>query len=295
MRKKLIEIIAPGRGGSLEDLQKAAKFLEKNGFRVKYKKDIFAPDLLCANSDEYRFKALREALKDGDSDIIWCWRGGYGTTRLMRELLKLKDPEKPKLLVGFSDITALHIFLNQKWKWPSLHAPVLAQITSDKIDKKTVAESLKIISGKRKKIVFSGLRPLNSTAKKLKKIKAEITGGNLALIQTGIGTDWQLDSKNKIILLEDVDEKSYRIDRMLTQLKDAEIFNKAAAIIFADFIDNEYQENINKVIKRFAENINIPCLQIKNIGHGKTNLPVMFGKKSELRLGKKATLTTVIS
>ncbi len=286
-----VEIIAPGRGNDKEDLAKSIKFIESLGLKASVPSDIFGSDFLCSNTDDYRINHLKNALLSENVRAIWAYRGGYGTTRLISELEKIKPPKNPKLVIGYSDITALHLFLNQRWGWPTLHAPVLSELgKEEKISKEAVKELTDIIFGKTALLEFDDLEVMNLRANKRGIVKGSITGGNLSIIQASIGTPWQLVAKNKFVILEDVDEKAYRVDRMLNQLKETKILNNAAAIILGDFIDKDTQTDVDKSVRRFAEEINVPVLKMGNIGHGKANSPIPFGTPAEIEFGEQTTL-----
>jgi len=288
-RNDRVEIIAPSYGGTREELEKAAAYVASLGLAPHFPQDIFAADLFCSNSDEYRTAHLIEAFTDPETKAIWAFRGGYGTTRIIEFLKKIKPPKIPKLLIGYSDITALHIFLNQEWGWPTLHAPVLAKI-EERITPESRAELQKIIFGEKNEIVFASLTPLNIAANRIGDIESSVTGGNMVLVQSSLGTDWQIETKGKILFLEEFGEKAYRVDRILVQLAQAGIFAKAKAVIFGQFIETETQEMVDKTVARFAGALSIPALSCDKIGHGETNFPLPLGTKARLSFGENISL-----
>lgn len=253
----------------------------------KIPSDLFGPDLLCANSDEERFRQLKAALFNTDSQAIWCLRGGYGCTRLNPYLQKLTAPEKCKLFIGFSDITALHLFLQQKWHWQTLHGPTLNQVTHHLIPSENIIELKKIIFGQLPELKYF-LKPYQKP-NSFDLIQAPITGGSLSLVQTSLGTEWQIETNNKILFLEDVNEAAYRIDRMLQQLQQSGTLNHIKALLFGDFtfaIKPEEEKKIQAVLERFAKEQNFPVLQCADIGHGKQNRCLPLGIPALLDLNK---------
>ncbi len=123
-------------------------------------------------------------------------------------------------------MTALNLYFQQHWQWPILHsAPA-----PDKFSPESMSILKKIIFGELQEIQFKGV-VLNDHAMKNKSIESTIIGGNLSLVQASIGTSWQINAKDKIIFLEDVGEKGYRIDRMLEHLRQASIFKGVAAVL----------------------------------------------------------------
>jgi len=259
--------------------------------------NIFGKDLLCANADAARLLHLQEALLNQESKAVWCLKGGYGCARLIPELIKLMPPEKAKLFIGFSDITVLHLFLQQQWCWQTLHGPGITQLGLESIEQSHIQEAKDVIFGKQTLLNFQ-LKPLNKAARQTINIQTTITGGTLSLIQTSIGTLWQCDSKNKILFLEDVNERGYKVDRMLLHLKQAGIFSDVTAIIFGDFIEGKEPTGISliePVLQRFAEENDFPMLYSPEIGHGKFNRPLPFGVPANLQLGEASSLVVRIN
>jgi muramoyltetrapeptide carboxypeptidase len=284
-----VEIIAPASRCSDAQLSELRELLLSWQLNPIIPNDIFGDDLLCANTDEMRFKFLKNALINPETKAIICARGGYGCMRLIPELTKVSPPPTAKLFVGMSDITALNLYLQQQWQWPVLHgAPII-----DKFSPESIAAVKSILLGEVEHVEFPGL-PLNIAAEKNHLIKTSVTGGNLCVVQTSIGTKWQLDGNNKIIFLEEVGERGYRVDRMLEHLHQADIFKKAKAILFGDFIRGKEPDGsclIKPVLERFAENCKIPVVKLEGIGHGYTNFPLPLGTAAELQLGHEIKLT----
>ncbi|KTD13593.1 LD-carboxypeptidase [Legionella gratiana] len=284
-----IEIVAPSSRSTDRQLFELKELLESWGLNCIVQNDIFAKDLLCANTDEMRLKHLKNALKNSQTKAVICVRGGYGATRLISRLAEVSPPEHVKIFVGISDVTCLHLYLQQHWGWPTIHGAA----APDKFTKESIA-SVKSILFHDAPARFKELTPLNQQAQKEGFIQSCVTGGNLAIIQSGIGTCWQIDGQDKIILLEEIGERGYRVDRMLEHLKQARIFTNAAAILLGDFLEG-YEPNgsslIEPVLQRFAESSDIPVLRIKGIGHGPVNFPIPLGTKAHLQLGENAQLT----
>ncbi len=289
-KNSVVDIIAPASGVADRKtiIEKLKSLLESWQLIPRISSDIFGPDLLCANSDEKRFQQLKDALFNTDSQAIWCLRGGYGCTRLIPSLLKLTSPEKCKLFIGFSDITALHLFLQQKWHWQTLHGPTLNQVTGHLIDQENIAELKEIIFGQLQQLNYS-LSPYHKPINFSDLILAPLTGGSLSLVQTSLGTAWQVETKDKILFLEDVNEVAYRIDRMLQHLQQSGILTHVKAILFGDFTFSakiEEEKKIQAVLERFAKEQNFPVFRCPDIGHGKKNRCLPFGTPAQLDLNK---------
>ncbi len=287
-KNSIVDVIAPASQVTDKAIIEKVKTLFSSWQLIpRISPDLFGPDLLCANSDEQRFQQLKNALLNPTSDAIWCLRGGYGSTRLIPSLLKLTTPKKCKLFIGFSDITVLHLFMQQKWHWQTLHAPTLNQLTHQVIPSKNIIELKKIIFEQLSELKFF-LSPYQKS-NSLDLIQAPITGGSLSLVQTSLGTEWQIETKEKILFLEDVNEAAYRIDRMLQQLQQSGTLNRIKALLFGDFtfaIKPEEEKKVQRVLERFAMEQNFPVLRCADIGHGKQNRCLPLGIPALLDLNK---------
>lgn len=284
-----IEIIAPASRCSAQELDKIKELLSSWHLQCLIQQDIFGKDLLCANSDEIRFDHLKHALINPEIKALFCVRGGYGSMRLIPRLEGISKPIYPKALIGFSDITALHLFLQQQWDWSTVHGSA----NPIRFSEESIKTLKSILFEPNSYLKWKGLEALNAHALNNTCIQSSLTGGNLALIQAGIGTSWQLDCQDKILLLEDIGERAYKIDRMLEHLIQAQIIQKAAAVLFGDFLQSEEPKGISlvdEVLQRFALSFNKPVIRIRGIGHGFNNIPMPFGTQAILQLGQEIQL-----
>ena len=166
----IIDLVAPGSPVTFEQIQESVAQVEALGFKSRLR--LTGMDCIVSSSSlaSGRLKLskrtlstdsslVKRVLMDSGSKAIWCIRGGYGSQKLMPYIIKMKKPMKPKIFIGYSDVTALQIFLNLKWKWPVLHFPVLIHL------KDCSAPALKrfqsLLRGSRRYQSFSGLRLLN--------------------------------------------------------------------------------------------------------------------------------------
>lgn len=284
----IIDVIAPGYPSKPHELEGARDFLLKWKLQPRIPKDIIKPHFLHAHEDEQRFSFLQAAIEAPDSQVIWCLRGGYGSNRLLPMLAKLKKPKKPKLLIGISDITSLHTFFVQKWNWTTLHGSLLDHLGRDLLPKKYELELHDILFGKRIHVEFKKLKPLNDYARKIKKINSKVVGGNLTVLQSTLGTPWQIDAKKSLLFVEDLGERGYRIDRMFEQFRQAGIFNKCHGLILGDFIGglepNTNKNNFKLVFNRWARDLEIPVFQGLESGHAVVQRPLPFNSHCSLSL-----------
>ncbi|CAN5428645.1 LD-carboxypeptidase [soil metagenome] len=281
----LVDIVAPAAKCHSDVLGKTTTLLESWGLRSYIPEDIFGDSILYANTDAKRFSHLKYALLNDTSKAVWCLLGGYGSTKLLPMLNMLKPPSHSKIFIGFSDITALHIFLQQQWGWATIHGPSGYQASLNKVAENSIHLLKNMLFHPDEVPVYNQIIPLNSFAKNNVIINVMLTGGNLHLIQASLGTSWQINADNKIVFIEETNERAYRIDRALTHLSQAGIFDQAKGILFGDFIDKGEPNGeflVNKIIKEFAQQISIPVMQISNVGHGPINNPIFLGRNVKL-------------
>lgn len=283
----MISIVASAsKPQNKNDLSEAMKFYKTLGYQVVAPKDMISEEHpFHANTDEYRLKHLYKSLL---LPITWCLRGGYGSTKLLPKLAK-KKALPAKHFIGFSDITALHVFLNQEWGWKTIHGcHVASPVKQDKYNIKNFELVRDLIAGKLKKIVFDDIKQMNQV-KFATPIKATVVGGNLAIIESLIGTPWQLKTAGKILVLEDIDERGYSIDRSLNHLKQSGMFAKVKAVVFGEFLgskESDGKDFADFVLTSFAAESKFPVFKTNLIGHGYNNYPFIIGGKGELTKSK---------
>lgn len=289
-----VEIIAPASRCSDSELTSLKNLLTSWQLDCIVAENIFGHDLFCANSDAVRLQHLKNALTHPTTKAIICARGGYGSMKLLPGLAELAPPKSAKLFVGMSDITALQLYLQQKWHWPTIHGA----LAPERFSPESIASLKSILFGETKQVEFRELIPLNHAAKQQQVINTKIVGGNLCLVQTSIGTSWQIDARENILLLEEVGERGYRIDRMLEHLQQVGIFQQARAILLGDFLQGAEPNGtslVNDALKRFAERCDMPVVQVKNVGHGYINLPMPLGVDASLKTGHTVELVITLT
>lgn len=285
-----IQVLAPA-GGAVQE--RIAKLRELHYLNVP-ENIIDATIPYHSKTDVTRFRFLQELLVDHRKNtILWALRGGYGSARLIDELMKMSKPPQQILLIGYSDITVLHLFLSQQWKWQSIHGAMLNELLDTGKDPKNFEKISDLLSGKTTIAKLEALKPLNKLAKTSSKITGLLTGGNLTVVGTSLGTPWQIQADNKIVFLEDVDEDGYRVDRVLNHLKQAGVFKNVKAIVLGEFLASKTGtiEEINFALQRFADEVNIPVYKTNEFGHGTINYPLIYNAQSEiLKTGENAEL-----
>ncbi len=282
----LIEIVAPGSHSPDANLTRGAEVLRSWGYKVRYEPDLLKPELFLANTDEKRMASLKKALTDPQVKAVWCLRGGYGAIRLLPWLEKIKTPTTEKLLIGLSDISSLHAVLNQKWKWPSLHASLIDRLALEKLSDDNISELREVLENPDYITEFANLRPLNPAAVKLKKnVKSKVVGGNLMVVTSTLGTPSQIRTSGKILFLEELAERAYRVDRCLQQLKQAGVFDGAEAVVFGDFLncDEPNKDNyIQQVLEEFFREMKLPAYTGIETGHAELQRPLFFNTETHI-------------
>lgn len=288
-----VDVVSPGFASTPEEVENARRFLLKWGLKPRIPKNLIQKHFLHSNSDEKRFGFLRAALEAEDSKIIWCLRGGYGSNRLLPLLDKLKKPRQQKLLVGISDITSLHVYFEQKWNWPTLHASLLDRMGSGKVPRKIEKETMDLLFGNTQSVEFEKLKAMNEAALNLKKVKSSVVGGNLVVLQSTLGTPYQVKTDGKILFIEDLGERGYRVDRILEHFDQVGLFKKCKGLVIGEFLGG--QESNGKILwpqvfKSWAERLDIPVFSGMEVGHGVIQRPLPLYTEAVLSGGTKGAL-----
>jgi muramoyltetrapeptide carboxypeptidase len=290
----IVDVVAPASATSKLELNMGIKALKRLGLVPRVPRDIFAKSVLFSNSDEKRLKQFKDAVYAPDSRLIWCVRGGYGAIRLIPAIAKWKRPKHAKILLGYSDITTLHVYLNQKWRWPTLHGPLLDRLSRNALTVREHKELFGVLYGAQSEVVFTKLHPLNRAARKSRVLNAPVLGGNMAVLQSGLGTPAGLAPRNCILFFEDTGERPHRVDRMLTQFAQAGWFDNARAVLLGHFLLSDPVDRRklwHDVIPRFAAAMKIPVLAGMPVGHNpRAQRTLPFNTSAHLHLGKQPSL-----
>ena len=289
-----IGIIAPASAPpDPKAVDRAAEALEQFGFKPKLGKNVRARLGFIAGTDRERATDLMAMFTDKKVKAIICLRGGYGATRILDRLDYAVIRRHPKILSGYSDITALHGALLKKSGLISIHAPMLNGALADpkvpEFTKKsffrTVMEATpagSICEGYQKKTVFTLRGGI---------AEGRLVGGNLSLICAGLGTPFTPSLNGKILFFEDISERPYRLDRMLTQLLNAGIFSQVAGVAVGVNKDcnepgakpgGEYYQSGADVVKERLASLRVPVVVGLPFGHVDLNATIPVGIKARL-------------
>jgi len=286
-----IRIVSPASPIKEEKLKQMTELLEGEGYIVERSRNILANSVHLAGTDEQRAEDLREAFKDPTVNAILCSRGGYGCARLLPHLDFNQMASAGKLLVGFSDITTLHLALNRRGL-PTVYAPMAISFTVER--EPWVHESFK--RALRGEIVTPEGVPPGETLV-AGTAEGETTGGCLCLMTDSLATPESIDCAGKIVLIEDVDEHPHRIDAMLTHLMNAGQIQKAAGIVVGEMTrtDEKPDESIGgtpwrAIVEERLKPLGIPAIVNYPFGHAANMLSLPLGVKARLD-ANKGTLT----
>ena len=276
-----VTVVAPAGPFDRDALQAGVAVLEQR-YAVRLAPGVFSHQRYLAGSDARRLAELTTALADPQCEGIFCARGGYGAMRLLRGLEGVMPAPKP--VVGFSDITALHAWL-QRNGLVSLHGPVLTQL--GKLDTPTHERLFALLEQTAPAAALHGTDTyVPGTA------EGPLVGGTLAVLSRLLGTAFLPPLEGAVLLLEDVGEQPYRLDRMWTHLALAGVFRQVRAIVLGAFTDCEPRGGgytSADVLRELALETGLPCAAGFPIGHGPRNEPVPLG----VRVRLDATARTV--
>lgn len=283
-----VALISTARKVSEEEMGPALALLRGWGLEVVLGEHLFFVSHQFAGTDEERCFDLQRAMDDPSVKAIFCARGGYGTPRIIDDIRWSSFLQYPKWIVGFSDVTTLLTTSLAKGV-ASLHAP-LALFFNKPEYLTSIEQTKSLLFGKMPSFAFPfyGLNELG-------EVKGEVVAGNLSMIVHGIGTTSDFDSTGKILVLEDIDEYLYHIDRMMVQLKRANILPKLSGLVlghFSDMKDNTvpFGENAYEIIARNAFSYGYPIAFGFPMGHAPQNMPVPVGMKAKLTVTKEGSL-----
>jgi muramoyltetrapeptide carboxypeptidase len=280
-----IGVVAPAGSVESESLEAGIAAIRAEGFEVELSKRVFECKGYLAGAAEERAKDLLDFFRRTDIDAIFCARGGFGSIQML-PYLSLELKKYPKIFVGYSDITILLNWLRQSCAMVTFHAPMVAMDLARGLGEQSRAYLWRVLSGEMRQWKVD----LGETIRP-GKAESELMGGCLSIVVTTLGTPYEVDTRGKLLFLEDVGEKPYRVERMLTHLKMAGKLDHVAGVLFGDFTDcdGEGTRGVKEVIADLFHDARYPVVMGMRAGHGDENLALPFGAKMLLD-GNAATL-----
>ncbi len=288
-----IGVIAPSSNTwENQDVEYALDVVRSLGFNAVAGKHLYKRHGYLAGSDNQRAEDVNRMFADPDIHGIFCSRGGYGASRILPMLNYNVIRSNPKVLLGYSDITALHLAINGITGLITFHGPIAGQQFTDY----TYHEFSRIIMRgehptslaappRFPQVPGQAERHNRITRFVLGKATGPLVGGNLSLVTSLMGTPYEPDFRGKILFLEDVSEAPYSVDRMLTQLWLAGVFSQINGLIFGKFTDYEADApsiSMEAVLEQRCEGLSIPVMRGLMIGHVDDQSIIPVGANAEL-------------
>lgn len=292
-----VGLIAPASPVFEPDRRDAAvRLLESMGYRVRRGASVDAVDWCFSGTDEIRARDVMDMFLDDTVDGIVCLRGGYGCLRMMDRLDFSAIARHPKAFVGFSDVTALHAALYQRCGLVTYHGPMPGQIADVGLrEPRARAQWLQAVSGQLPRRItnpdgtpFGGIGTMPVTG--------QLIGGNLTVLCNLIGTAWEPDWAGKLLLIEDVAERTDHLDGMILHLKAHGVLDSIAGLVIGDFsryagMTSSRQLPLSHII---ADHVSpdLPVLYGLHAGHGRDRMTLVLGAR--YRLDPRAASLTLL-
>ncbi|MFB6264206.1 MAG: LD-carboxypeptidase [Bradymonadaceae bacterium] len=284
-----VAVVSPAGPVTPELLEPGLEQLRTWGLDVDLRGPVYgeAPERgYLAASDDRRLESLREVVLDDSVDAVIFSRGGYGTMRLFPELARIPFRESPTLLIGFSDLTALHLHVAGQREVATLHGPVVKSLRLHDRDGRTTAQLRAALFGDRDQpFALDGLEPIRPG-----QASGPLLGGNLSLLAHLLDTPYCPDLSGSVLLIEETGEEDYRLDRLFTALRLSDSAGDPAAVVLGDFTDcgGAYvdSDGIAAYVRDLAGEFDCPVVADLPVGHGSRNVPLPMG--AEVRVDADA-------
>ena len=280
-----VGVVAPAGCVERKSLDAGLAAIRAAGFEVELGANLLANKGYLAGRAEDRAKDLLDFFRCTEIEAIFCARGGFGSAQLLPHL----TPDLgsyPKIFLGYSDVTILLNWLRQRCGMVTFHAPMVAMDLARGLSEASQAHFWPLLTGELSTWKLSLGEVIRSG-----KAESDLVGGCLSILVTTLGTPYEIDTRGKLLFLEDVGEKPYRVERMLTHLQMAGKLNGLAGVVVGDFTDCESDgpRGIREVIIDMFQNASYPVVMGMKAGHGAENFALPLGTKMRLD-GNSASL-----
>ncbi|MCM3389663.1 LD-carboxypeptidase [Ureibacillus chungkukjangi] len=283
-----IGLIGASSATPRESLPQAIEAVEKLGFNVVVGDSCYKRHGYLAGTDELRANDVNRMFRDASIDGIFSIRGGYGATKILPLLDYEMIRDNPKVFAGYSDVTALHIAFNQLCDLVTYHTPMPStEFIKPEMDEYTWSSFLESITLTKESNYYLA-NPTNQEMSSLVPGKAtgQLIGGNLTLVTASLGTPYEIDTKGKILFLEDIDEYERSIDRMLTQLKLSGKLDEVAGILLGAWTNcgpqypkrPEHSLRLQTIFEEILVPLNKPILMDVACGHCLPTMSLPLGR-----------------
>jgi muramoyltetrapeptide carboxypeptidase len=279
LKGKTAAVIAPAGIPDMANIARGVALLESWGLRVLMGEHVADRFRYFAGTLEHRSADLSWALSDPSIDIVWIARGGYGCAQALASVPA--GVPCHKTIVGFSDATALFSMLKPMPNVRLIHGPTLNSLAAKVNDQSRDSVLAALLDSTPAPIALRRLYGADAP------VEGILDGGNITVLASLAGTNWQARFDGAIVLLEDVTEPAYRIDRSITQLKASGSFDGARAFVFGEFIRCALPVGadftLHDMLVDLLRSFNVPILTGLPIGHGVTNVAWTYGSRASIR------------
>lgn len=280
-----VGIIAPAGPVDEEKLKRAIPFLESLGLHVRVGEHVYKNNGFIAGTDKERINDFHEMIADPSIKAVFCARGGYGTGRIASELDYELIRTHPKIFWGYSDITYLHTAIRQQTGLITFHGPMIASdVSSEQFDEQS-AHSFKQLFSPNAITYDETISPLRVISEG--KVTGNLVGGNLSVFMSTLGTPYEINVKDCILLIEDIGEDPYQVDGLCNQLKQSGKLDEVAGIVIGDFRSRTLDQSVRSeefyfIFEHYFSHINKPVIAGFQIGHCFPNIGIPLGSRATL-------------
>jgi len=283
----IVAIVAPARWIEQENYASITSIIESQGFKLVRGKTTYLTHGPFAGTDTERLTDIQAILDNPEIKAIFCLRGGYGTIRIIEDIDFTKFKQHPKWIIGFSDITILHNAVH-KLGICSIHGQMPLNF-SGRAENKGLDKLFEVLAGNPLKYTIA-----NNSLNICGEAKGQIVGGNVAILASLIGTPFDIDTRGKILFIEEVGEYLYRFDRLMHHLKMSGKLSHLTGLIvggLSDMKDNEpaFGQSAEEIVSHVVKDYNYPVCFDFPAGHIKENYPLVLGVNAQLKVGKHSS------
>ena len=276
-----IAVVAPAALADMGRVARGIALLREWGYRIREGHYLSAASRYNAGTVEQRSEDLNAALSDPGIDCVWLVRGGYGCVHCLPHLPD--SLPRDRMVIGFSDATSLFCALYGRGHFNLVHGPMIEYLGGD-VDESSRYSLRALLTGD-KRPAMMGQHVAGPTV----PVTAPLIGGNLATLSSIAGTPWSIGAAGKIVLIEEITETAYRMDRMVMQLLASGFFDGVKGIVLGDFIrctvPNGSGYTVEEVLVDLLAHLGVPIIKGVGVGHGSRNLSWIYGEQVTLRDG----------